>query len=258
MALLPFVDKTSYNPNTVALVYLTIGIYITLIFEPKLRVFQLLNLLLIVFGEYMIWITESRTCFIAFLVYFILRYFSSFILKNKYLLFVLVFILTAGSLVYVKIYVEMAQTGYSPELLEILVLDSPGKGLFSGRESIWYECLELFNRNPWFGTGSKINLQSFDSVNLHNSFLDFFVVYGFVVGSLIIYLIIKIIMDIHSYMYDPKIRKCTIAFFTFLIVAYSETNIAVMPFMSFLCLMMAYSRKRVLDAISDHRIQLAK
>ena len=57
LTLLPFVDKSSYNPNTVALVYLTLGVYITLFFEPRTRILQIFNLVLIVFIEYLIWLT---------------------------------------------------------------------------------------------------------------------------------------------------------------------------------------------------------
>lgn len=247
LTLLPFVDKSSYNPNTVALVYLTLGVYITLFFEPRTRILQIFNLVLIVFIEYLIWLTESRTCLLAFLVYFVLRYFSSFILKNKYILLSICILLTVGSFVYVRAYVGMWKAGDYPLVFNLLALDDPDKGFFSGRELIWNDCLELLDKSPWFGTGSKVKIQSFDSANFHNSILNCFVVYGYIVGILVIYMLIRVIMEIKDYMFDPKIRNCTIAFFVFLIVGYSETNLLVMSFMTFLCLMVAYSRKKEID-----------
>lgn len=244
---LPFTDLTAYNTNTVGLVFMTLGVYITLLVNPQKKVTWIILTLFVAYIEYQIWLSDSRTCMVAFLLFYIGQFIAKPFLKNRLILLTIMLFMTVGSLVYVRTYVYLWEENLVATEIVQDSLESTGKEIFSGRQKIWQEALGLLDEKPLIGTGSKITLKSFLNVNLHNSMLNFFVIYGYLVGLLVIYLIIRIVMDLHDYMEDKEITNCVVAYISFLLVAFSETNLFVLSFMSVLCLMMAYSKKKYIE-----------
>lgn len=252
LLVLPHVDQSSYNANTVGLVYMTLGIFVVLLYQQKKKWEYILIFIFCLYVEYLILQTASRTCAAAFIIFIILRFFPTGFFHKKLLVLVAAIVLTIGSLVYVKTYVYLWENNIliASDIID-MSLENSGKEVFSGREIIWQECLELLDKNPFTGTGSKIRLRSFEVVNIHNSILNIFVIYGYIVGILCIYMLIFTIMRIRPYLYDSFVRNCLFAYMTFLIVGFSETNLMVMPFMSVLPLMLAYSRVRLHHLVTD-------
>lgn len=244
---LPFTDLTAYNTNTVGLVFMTLGVYITLLVNPQKKITWIILTLFVAYIEYQIWLSDSRTCMVAFLLFYIGQFIAKPFFKNRLILLTIMLFMTVGSLVYVRTYVYLWEENLVATEIVQGSLESTGKQIFSGRQNIWQEALGLLDEKPLIGTGSKITLKSFFIVNLHNSMLNFFVIYGYLVGLLVIYLIIRIVMDLHDYMEDKEITNCVVAYISFLLVAFSETNLFVLSFMSVLCLMMAYSKKKYIE-----------
>lgn len=244
IVLLRFVDLSSYNTNTIGLVYMTLGVYILLLINPHNKRTWIISLLIASYIEFQIWGSDSRTCMAAFALFMIGMIFSKLVLCSKALLMTIMCILTIGSMVYVKTYVYLWENNLVDQDIVQESIDTTGKEFFSGRQKIWQECLLLLDEKPLTGTGSKIELKSFRIVNLHNSMLNFFMIYGYLIGILAIYMIVRVVLDLQPYMYDRKVRNSIVAFMSFLIVAFSETNLFVMPFTSMLCLMNAYTHKR--------------
>lgn len=253
---LPFTDLTAYNTNTVGLVFMTLGVYITLLVNPQKKVTWIILTLFVAYIEYQIWLSDSRTCMVAFLLFYIGQFIAKPFLKNRLILLTIMLFMTVGSLVYVRTYVYLWEENLVATEIVQDSLESTGKEIFSGRQKIWQEALGLLDEKPLIGTGSKITLKSFFNVNLHNSMLNFFVIYGYLVGLLVIYLIIRIVMDLHDYMEDKEITNCVVAYISFLLVAFSETNLFVLSFMSVLCLMMAYSKKKYIEINNKYTYEI--
>lgn len=242
-----FVDLSFYNTNVVGLVFMTLGVYILLLIDPHNKRTWLISLLIAAYIEYQIWSSDSRTSMAAFMLFVIGIMFSKLVLQRKAILVTVMCLLTIGSMVYVKTYVYLWENNLVDQDIVKDSMQATGKQVFSGRQEIWQECLELLSEKPLTGTGSKIELKSFSMVNIHNSMLNFFVIYGYIIGILAMYMIIRVVLDLQPYMYDRKVRNSVVAFMSFLVVAFSETNLFVMAFTSMLCLMDAYTQKKRIE-----------
>lgn len=239
--LLQIVDTSSYNTNTIGLVYLTVGIVWALFYRPKYFLAKIFYWVILCIFGYCIYLSETRSCMVAYLFFLIMCILPPIFYDKKYVLLVGSLLLTVGSLLYVYLYVYMWQQSVVDADVVSLIVEDTGKDLFSGRQRIWEECLGLINENFFWGTGSKITLRSFYIVNIHNSILNFFVVYGSIVGFLIIYMICRIICEYRIYAHDKRIHDCISAYFSILIVSIFETNLLVFAFISFIPLFQAHS-----------------
>ena len=247
LVLMRFVDLSLYNTNTVGLVYMTLGVYILLLINPGNKRSWLVSLLITAYIEYQIWLSDSRTCMAAFMLFVVGLMSSKYVLRSKLILVLIMCALTIGSMIYVRTYVYLWENNLVDQDIVKESMDATGKRVFSGRERIWQECLQLLSEKPLTGTGSKIKLKSFVEVNLHNSMLNFFVIYGYVVGVLVMYMIIRTVLDLQPYMRNRRVRNSVVAFMSFLFVAFSETNFVVLSFPSMLCLMNAYTEKKKIE-----------
>lgn len=241
--LLQYVDLSSYNTNTQGLIYLFIGVFITLLFPKSKKKMFLFGLAIFAFIEWKIYLTDTRTCFIAYFLFFIGCYFPFNLLRSKLFLISVLLVLTLGSLVYARTYVYLWEENLVDTEVVASTAEETGKDLFSGRQKIWQECFELLEKHPLTGTGSKIKLQSFHVVNLHNSMLNVFVIYGGIIGLLFVYLVVRSAYELHPALNIRKARECMYAFLIFLIIGINETNLFVFAFLSQLPLMIANSEK---------------
>lgn len=107
-----------------------------------------------------------------------------------------------GSLLFVFLYVAMAQTGFNMEMPFFY------KSLFSGREKIWMEVFRIFQTMPVTGIGSGYHLESFFEYNMHNVMYDILIVYGIPVfiGSII--LIIGRLFAAQKFIAGDRMRIC--------------------------------------------------
>lgn len=241
LCLLQVVNLSSYNPNTVGLVYLTLGIVFALLLNPKdwfQKIFHLLTIVLIVSQMYL---TGCRSCLMAYIFFLLMLLMPPIIWKRKLILIASTLALTIGSLAYTRLYVYWWEVSSIDSQLLSATAENTGKNFFSGRQGIWQESLSLLHDDVFWGTGSKIQLHSFDSVNIHNTILNFFLIYGSIVGVLVIYLINRTVYELRPYAGNKKVHDCISAYFAFLIVSVFETNLLVFSFMSLFPLMRAHT-----------------
>lgn len=239
--LLQVVDVSSYNPNTIGLVYLTIGIFFALCAEPKNLLSKIIYFTILCIVGYLLYLTESRASLMAYIFFCSMLLLPPVIYGRRNNLIAIMIMLTVGSLLYAILYVYLwRESAVDADIISAMV-DNTGKQLFSGRQNIWQECIELWKHNVLWGVGSNIQLYSFDVVNLHNSMLNIFVIYGSIVGALMIYYMCGIVNEFRAYAYNKKIHDCLSAYFAFLLVAFNETNLFVFAFISLFPLMMAHT-----------------
>ena len=244
IGLLQVVDVSSYNTNTIGIVYLILGVLIALLVNPKRMYSKMFYFGLYVLLIYLIYLSNTRSCLIAYIFFLIMHFLPITFYRKKYILLLSVLALTIGSLFYVNVYVYLWQNSIIDSEIITETVENTGKDFFSGRQKIWEECLNLLHNNPFWGCGSKIRLYSFRVVNLHNSMLNFFVIYGSIVGFCVIYLISRTVYEFRPYVYNKKVHDCLSAFLAFLVVSVFETNLLVFSFISLMPLMIANSTIR--------------
>lgn len=229
-----YAPLNAYNTNTIGYTWGALGIYSTLLIKNnKLLFLSLISFYIIL----QIHLSDSRTAIIAFVIYITIRYIPYSIFQNKYILFSIMLALTFGGLLYVYSYIYM----YENSIDVSWTREYSEKRFFSGRQFIWMEILDLLHEHPFTGIGSHVTLRSFKYVNIHNSALNFCAIYGYIVGSLVLYIIVKSVMTLRKYMDNYIIKNCFAGFVFFLIISFSETNLIFESFSTLIPLCIAYS-----------------
>lgn len=120
---------------------------------------------------------RGRGSLIALLSYVIIRFIFSKQLKESFKFYKFIcIVLTLGSLIFVFIYTGLWKMTGSDWEMPIF-----RKPIFSGREAIWYELWGIFKNQPFIGTGSNLVLESWQNVNIHNSIYNILIIYGIIV-----------------------------------------------------------------------------
>ena len=165
------------NPNFIGYIFLLYFMLLNILFDLSNRkpLNFLINILLafitIYYGNvYQCRTSQIITILIVGMEYIIVnrKIFSLKILKK-----LLPYILTIGSLLFTIIYVYMWKKNISINLSAFAE-----KRIFSGRNLIWNECIELIKTNPIFGVGSKYTIDSHATYALHNSMLMLTTTFG--------------------------------------------------------------------------------
>lgn len=183
-------EPNNYNTNTIGLIGMfgfMYGIIFTKVVNSKIVSYILVPILFLVTFFLQKDIAQSRTSLICVLLFFSLVYFvPKKLLYNKAIYWTTITILTLGSLVWTKLYVYLYKI--NPDMyIDFYVTQ---KRFFSGRQLIWKEMYEALEKNIFFGVGSSYKMTSFkDLFNMHNSILNFLVVYGVPIFILVILLI---------------------------------------------------------------------
>ncbi len=174
--------------------------------------------------------------FMASIVMFLLITFK--LLSNK-LLNILTFCLVFGGGAYAALNAYLFNNNIEASFLSFLRSEEKDY-VFSGREAIWAELLELFYKSPIIGSGNHLTLMSFESVACHNSVLAITCLYGLPI-SLIIYISIwKITQRILPITHNVLIRIFFCSFCSNMIVGFYESTIVDdFRFMTILPLLMA-------------------
>lgn len=160
------------NPNTIALfANYCFCIYICLL---QLRTNKIIIFILSIITLFTIINCEARGAFLAFISFILMICIPNKFLKPKLLMFSSVIIVAIGTLIpfiYLNLYEHNLQLQF--------VMNKP---LFTGRQLIWIEALNLFEGNGWnwiLGIGSKVKVWDFRT-NLHNLYATIIVDFGFV------------------------------------------------------------------------------
>lgn len=244
LLLLSVIDISNYNTNTIGITYFIIGVFVTFPLNFSKKIHLLAFVIISIYIAKQILITDSRTSLIAYGFFIVLCLTPLKLYKIKLLQIFLLSCLTFGSLFYTWFYVYLADNNLvTEEIVEVSRVNT-GKTVFSGRQVIWKECFQLIEENPFWGAGSKVNLKSFASVNIHNSYLNLFVIYGIPIGLLCIYFTFIVVFRLRDRLYDEIVRKGIAAFFAFMFAGFSETILIVNPFVTVLGLIYAYSQTK--------------
>ena len=113
--------------------------------------------------------------------------------ENRKLYTFLSFFVCLGSLLFVFVYVALAQTGMNFQMPFFY------KNLFSGREQIWLEVWNMLKQHLFTGIGSGFELESFFEYNIHNSMYDILAVHGLPVFIGSVTLIIRRLLEFGKY-----------------------------------------------------------
>lgn len=236
-----------FNTNTVAFSYLVCGIYLILLLPINKLLNKLLFFIIVLLTVQGIIISDSRTSLIAYFIFLLLTFCPSSIFQKKIFYNSISIILTFGSLIYVFFYLYCYNNRI--DISNIFFFSS--KTVFSGREIIWNEVLNLFVKTPFIGIGSNFSLRFADSTSIHNSILNLLVIYGVIIFLPTILILFKYLFSIRQYISNPIVKKSIVAYWTFLIVAYTETCLVQEAFASSLSLIIAYSTLRNVYKISN-------
>lgn len=238
-----FLDHSDYNPNSIALTFFMFGSFLTLFLDIKkishIFIISVIGLFLFhIIMEY-----DCRTDMAAFVIYIILRLLPNKLYQNKTRLLIILLVLTIGNLMYVYIYMSMYDGLIEFESFDQFSRTFSDKTFFSGRQLIWGDLLDGLHANPLLGTGSNIKIYFFygGMLNVHNSMLTFYALYGYPVGILSTILIIRTVLPMHQYMHIPIVKNSFACYASFLLIGFNETIIQADPFRCLIPLMLAYS-----------------
>ena len=229
-----FIPKNEYNPNTISFIFASFYIFSTLIVPNNIKSYIFLLFIFVFFATSQ---AGSRTVMVALFCYLLFRIIPAKFYQNKYCLTALMLVLTVGSIVYVHLYIYL----YMNDLVLDVFAQFSDKKFFSGREVIWLEVTNLLSEHPITGIGSNINLSSYDNLNLHNSILNLCAIYGYIIGALVIYVYIKIVVNLSEYTSSYIIKNSIAGYFFFFIVGLSETCLFFEAFGCSIPLIIAYS-----------------
>ncbi len=163
---------------------------------------------------------SAALCVLLFgLVYIILPKLAS---SKAY--FILPVLSTAGSLLFTLIYTALGKRGIDLTILY--------KDVLSGRQEIWAELWEAFIRQPITGIGSAYELKSFFIFEVHNGLMDILVVHGIIVFALIVFLLIRRLMDLKKvkYAFYPEKRLAAAGIYCYLFASFFENCFIVPPY----------------------------
>lgn len=210
-------DNLEFNPNIVGVVILLITIYACLFFGSK-AIFKPIVILLIGGALIMILNTESRGALLGLIFFVIFNYLiPARIAVNKLFHLIIYSSLTIGSLVFTFVYFSMWKRNV------VFNLPFTNKSLYTGRESIWLEVWTAFFDQPILGIGSNYQLQTFESLNIHNSMLSILAIYGLPTFLLFIVIAWSRLKSLIPLMIsEPEVKVVVFGFYSMLVVGVFE------------------------------------
>lgn len=223
-----FVNKNHLNPNTVGYLYLVFYVLsydlINLIIKKRNKF--LYGTLLSGATAVLIYGAGARSVYAAFFVFLLLILTPKKITISKAAQWILVKFMLFGGIIFAYLYVSEASKITENVLVE-------GKQIFSGRQFIWAEAFTLLSANYLLGVGSKVQLTTFETFNLHSSMLNILVVYGVINFGLVCLMMNgkfnKLFRKARKSSKKPNLLYAVISLF---IVGFFETNL-VWPSVSF-------------------------
>ncbi len=217
-----------YNFNMAGLIFITLMVMGELLMEYTKNYFELYYLKYVqglLFAVTLLFTIcyharSAALCVLAFgVVWLVLPG-----LAGKRLYYVLPAAVTAGSLVFTLVYTAFGQRG-----MEIRILY---KDLLSGRQDIWRELWGAFLERPLTGIGSSYKLRSFFIFEVHNGLLDILVVHGIIVFALLVFLLVKRLLELKAvgYAFYPEKRIAAAGIYCYLFASFFENCFIVPPY----------------------------
>lgn len=203
-----------YNPNGIAIfIFLTTIIIKFYLDKHSFKIVKVITILLYAISVYCIYITNCRTALLAFVFYLLMCYIpiiNKLIIKyRKVFLYILMIIGILFPIFYVNMYVNKIS-------FEIPFME---KGLYTGRESLWYNMLESLGNENYgytFGLGTSYYTHSGIINNFHNWYIGVLYTFGIPLFLMYYYYLINIFSKVRR----KEILYGLIAIF---IIGFTET-----------------------------------
>ena len=220
-----------FNFNMAGLIFITFMVFGELLLEYAKNSFELYYLkyvqgllYLVTFLAAVCYHARSAAlCIIAFgLIWLILPKLAG---KGVYCLLPAAAI--AGSIAFTLIYTAVGKKGMNVKILY--------KDVLSGRQDIWRELWEAFLARPLTGIGSSYKIKSFFIFEVHNGLLDILIVHGIIVFVLIVFLLLKRLLDLKNvgYAFYPEKRLAAAGIYCYLFASFFENCFIVPPYCFF-------------------------
>ena len=115
------------------------------------------------------------------------------------------------------------------------------KDFFSGRQIIWMAAHSLLYESPLTGVGGVYELLDSELDELHNSVLCLYFFFGYIVATLMLILMNRILFEASLYIYKNNyVKDGVMAFLAFLLLGFNENTVIAFS-ICFLSLFIAYS-----------------
>lgn len=202
-----FTKSLSWNSNTVG----TITLFTLFIVVAGLEMFlknkrcKIIGQILCLIACGCILVTyRGRSSFLALLFFIFLMSIPQKCWRNSFFYRCVCVFLTAGSLLFVWGYTFVWKMIPRDQTF---VLNKP---LFSGREKIWDELWKLFETHVMTGIGTRVELQSWPTLNVHNAMYHILIVHGAIVFLLVLIYMIKKMFLIQEKIVGVRYRQCAL------------------------------------------------
>lgn len=228
------------NTNNVGFIWVCIGIYMILLIPANsLLNYLFIGLIFIMISSF-VFMSESRSSLLSFVLFFIGKLTPiRFFLHRRKIYKLLCLSLTFGSLLYMQLYLLLFVTNV--DMNQIFSFFPSTKNFFSGRQFIWMEAFNLLYDKSLTGVGGVYELMTSDLNELHNSVFCIYFYFGFIVATLMLILMNKILFDAYNYLSNNTYLKDGImSFWAFLLLGFNENVVVAFP-ICFLGLLIAYS-----------------
>ncbi|MCR5507519.1 MAG: hypothetical protein K6F34_02410 [Lachnospiraceae bacterium] len=204
-------DNYKYNTNTAAtfMIYTILCAFILLqMMKEKSPVTGLFMVMILLKGFQLSLWHRARGAFVMIILFMVFMYVIPKKLWGSRVFYTVMCVLaTAGSLMFVGLYVLIGTTGANFKLPFFY------KEVFSGREAIWKELFGLLTdpSKPYMlftGIGTNFELTSFFEKNVHNAMYNFVVIHGIVVFAGILFFIFKRLLSFRMTVAKNAVAMC--------------------------------------------------
>lgn len=217
------------NPNVVAFLALLNSFFAINLIQNKYYVIK--YIIVIFLSLFLLFDTGARTSLVAFLIFIFLHIVNKQkpILKikyNKYKFWVCFFIIASFCVIYIYAF-------FLPTFLldnKLIVLN---KNIFTGRQIIWQEIINLMKQYWFFGVGADYAFKNNELYSAHNFFLGYAATFGIPVMIGIIILLYRILKECFIKNKNKNTNYLFCIWIVLLIVSTFETVLSYSPIIIF-------------------------
>lgn len=208
-----FYFLNGYNPNSLGMILVYSFMMWSSFSVFSKRSTKFLFVILAISSLIGIYHYKARSSLIALVCYLILLVVPQKIVTKKSTMFVILCIIIFGTL-FPMVYVKLYEAGVSITLF--------GKSLFTGRQEIWGNVLDLLEKNPFsilLGLGSDEHLWGYDSMNVHNNYLNIIVCFGLFIYLLYFGILVYYLNKTCERIKNHQIRRFVASFVSMVFIA---------------------------------------
>lgn len=236
------------NPNTISLFVLDSYMLFDALGEKRTKLGTILSIALFGMAIIATALLKARMALLTLFVYLAIVLVLKVFKKKTFATLLTVAIIVLGT-IFPLIYLWMYNSG-----IELVFL---GKSLYTGREDIWQLAINGFEQQPLsilYGLGSKAELWSGHSLNVHNNYWAVIVNFG-LIGHVIFYgTIVYVVSYITKRQNDLRTKKIVSAFICgALVLGFTEVSMFWAPTYLFICLGLGFALNKSLRCEKNER-----